>query len=149
MDIVRFAEGAVYQAAAEKLFSEQKALLESVLPGADIQHVGSTAVPDSLTKGDLDIQVRVTPEAFESAVLALSKLYESNEGSVKTATFRAFKNDRTAPPLGVQLTVAGSEFDIFWKLREVLLGNDKYRLEYDELKRSYEWQDMEAYREAK
>ncbi|MCY8940266.1 GrpB family protein, partial [Peribacillus frigoritolerans] len=105
------------------------------LPEADVQHVGSTAVPNCLTKGDLDIQVRVTTEQFQMAVQTLSALYELNEGSVKTDSFRAFKDDSTVPPLGVQLNVINSEFDFFWKFRDVLLINDKYRKEYDDLKR--------------
>ncbi|CAM3938635.1 GrpB family protein [Cohnella lubricantis] len=149
MDIVRYAEGAAIGTAVHKLFSEQKALLESILPGADIQHVGSTAVPNSLTKGDLDIQIRVQPEMFEQAILALSELYESNEGSVQTAEFRAFKDDSAVPPLGIQLTVVNSEFDFFWKFRDVLRGNDNYRRKYDALKKRFEGQDMESYREAK
>jgi GrpB-like predicted nucleotidyltransferase (UPF0157 family) len=72
-----------------------------------------------------------------------------NEGSVKTNEFRAFKDDTTFPPLGIQLTVKGSEFDFFWKFRDVLLQNDTYRTEYDALKRNFEGLEMEAYREAK
>ena len=68
---------------------------------------------------------------------------------MKTETFRAFKDDSTVPPVGVQLTVINSEFDFFWKFRDVLLMNDNYRKEYDALKRKYEGMDMEDYREAK
>ncbi|WP_234028567.1 GrpB family protein [Lentibacillus sp. Marseille-P4043] len=56
---------------------------------AVIQHVGSTTIPNSITKGDLDIQVRVKAHLFPNAVQELSKLYELNEGSVKTEEFRA------------------------------------------------------------
>ncbi len=59
------------------------------LPFADIQHVGSTTIPNSLTKGDLDIQVRVPFEQFPTAVQALEALYEVNKGSGKTDFFRA------------------------------------------------------------
>jgi GrpB-like predicted nucleotidyltransferase (UPF0157 family) len=37
------------------------------LPGARVEHVGSTAVPGSLTKGDLDICVIVEGGQFERA----------------------------------------------------------------------------------
>lgn len=63
--------------------------------------------------------------------------------------FRAFKDDSTVPPLGVQLTVIDSEFDFFWKFRDLLLFNDKYRKEYDDLKRNYQGKEMDEYREAK
>lgn len=67
------------------------------MPGADILHVGSTAVPHSLTKGDLDTQVCVTPELFLKAVQILSRFDGPNKGSVKTDCFRAFKDDSTVP----------------------------------------------------
>ncbi|MFE3575677.1 GrpB family protein [Lysinibacillus sp. NPDC059133] len=52
--------------------------MKELLPEADIQHVGSTAIPDSVTKGDLDIQVRVSAEQFSIAVELLSNLYDRN-----------------------------------------------------------------------
>lgn len=149
MERVYFYEQGLLPHHAEEAFLSQKARIKKLIPNADIQHVGSTAIPNSLTKGDLDIQVRVLPEQFAKAVRALSVLYEENNGSVKTDEFRAFKDDTIAPPLGVQLTVFHSEFDFFWIFRDVLLQNDMYRKEYDQLKKKYEGEDMDAYREAK
>ena len=130
-------------------FNSQKERIKKVIPNAEIHHVGSSAIPNSLTKGDLDIQVRVSAKSFLPAVEALSKLYDLNEGSVKTNEFRAFKDDTIVPPLGVQLTVFDSEFDFFWKFRDILIQKDKYRIEYDNLKRDFEGKEMDKYREAK
>ncbi|WP_053583309.1 GrpB family protein [Lysinibacillus contaminans] len=77
-----------------------------VTPGADVQHVGSTAVPHSLTKGDLDIQVRVTPELFLKAVQTLSRFYELNDGSVKTDCFRAFIKERVFAIRGIRYSLS-------------------------------------------
>jgi GrpB-like predicted nucleotidyltransferase (UPF0157 family) len=149
MERVHFLEQSHFHEQAEKTFLEQKEKILRLLPEADVQHVGSTAIPNSLTKGDLDIQVRIPAEMFTAAVKKLSTLYAVNKGSVQTDYFHAFQDDTTALPLGVQLTVIGSELDIFWKFREVLFANDAYRTEYDELKKAYEDKSMEAYREAK
>ncbi|MFF2858256.1 MULTISPECIES: GrpB family protein [unclassified Peribacillus] len=149
MEQVNFFDNSLFYEKVKKTFYLHKKLIKEHLPEADVQHVGSTAVPNCLTKGDLDIQVRVTTEQFPMAVQTLSALYELNEGSVKTDSFRAFKDDSTVPPLGVQLNVINSEFDFFWKFRDVLLINDKYRKEYDDLKRNYEGKEMDEYREAK
>ncbi|AHA58141.1 hypothetical protein M493_09057 [Geobacillus genomosp. 3] len=49
-------------------------------------------------------------------------------------------------PLGVQLTAIDSELDLFWKFRDVLLANDRYRVEYDELKKQHEgktWKNID------
>lgn len=133
----------------EDTFNTQKERIKKNIPDADIEHVGSSAIPNSLTKGDLDIQVRVSSHSFLHAVERLSKLYDLNEGSIKTNKFRAFKDDTISPPLGIQLTVFDSEFDFFWKLRDLLLQNSKYRNKYDDLKKKFEGKEMEKYREAK
>jgi len=133
----------------EGTFNTQKAQIKKVIPNADIHHVGSSAIPNSLTKGNLDIQVRVSTKSIPIAFEELSKLYELNEGSIKTNEFRAFKDDTITPPLGIQLTVFASEFDFFWKFRDILLQNGKYRIEYDNLKREFEGKEMDKYREAK
>lgn len=149
MELVHFLDNSLLYENAEKTFLVHKKIMKEKLPEADIQHVGSTAIANSLTKGDLDIQVRVISGQFLKAVEVLSVLYELNEGSIKTDRFRAFKDDSTVPPLGVQLTVIGSEYDFFWKFRDVLLRNDRYREEYDDLKRKYEGKFMDEYRKAK
>lgn len=149
METVNFYEDNLCRVKAQKLFNEQKGLIEEVIPKAEVQHVGSSAISNSLTKGDLDIQVRVKQDEFPSAEHVLSKLYSFNEGSIRTDSFRAFKDDTTDPPLGVQLTVINSEFDFFWKFRDVLMMNENYKVKYNELKKDYEGKDMEDYREAK
>ncbi|WP_172372321.1 GrpB family protein [Sporosarcina jiandibaonis] len=149
MELVSFYHQKNFKCDAERTFTSQRALIQELIPNADVQHVGSTAIPNSLTKGDLDIQVRVSEIQFYQAVEALSAIYELNEGSIKTDEFRAFKDDTIIPPLGIQLTVKDTEFDFFWKFRDVLLKNDQYRIEYDELKLQFEGKDMEAYRGAK
>jgi len=149
MDTVTFVQQKDVNEMANKEFIDQKSRITELLPDADVQHVGSTAIPNSLTKGDLDIQVRVSKEEFTGAVEVLSTLFEINEGSTKTDYFRAFKDDSLPLPLGVQLTVIDSELDIFWKFREVLLKNDEYRKEYDDLKRIFDGKALDDYRVAK
>lgn len=149
METVNFINTEKLADVTERAYAEHKEIIRRMLPEADIQHVGSTAIPNSLTKGDLDIQVRVKVQHFPKAVEELSNLYDTNEGSVKTGDFRAFEDNSETPSLGVQLTVIGSEFDFFWKFRDVLIMNDDYRVEYDILKRKFGGRDMEEYRDAK
>jgi GrpB-like predicted nucleotidyltransferase (UPF0157 family) len=58
------------------IFARRQAELEGMLPGARIEHVGSTAVPGSLTKGDLDICVIVDGEEFERASQVLAERFQ-------------------------------------------------------------------------
>jgi GrpB-like predicted nucleotidyltransferase (UPF0157 family) len=146
---VYFLKQDTIQERAHEEFLLHKAKILSLLPHADIQHIGSTAIPSSITKGDLDIQVRVHQENFLEAVELLATLYDLNEGSTQTEFFRAFQNNSLPLPLGIQLTVIDSDLDIFWKIRDVLLANDALRTEYDHLKRRFEGKSMEEYRLAK
>ncbi|KOS62014.1 GrpB family protein [Lysinibacillus agricola] len=149
MEKVNFFDNELFTTKNEQFFLIHKTKIKKLLPAADVQHVGSTAIPNSITKGDVDIQVRVSAEQFSKAEELLSSLYEGNDESIKTDTFRAFKDDTSNPPLGVQLTVIESEFDFFWKFREVLLKNKNYLEEYNSLKKEYENKSMDDYREAK
>jgi len=56
-------------------FQGKRARLQALIPGARIEHVGSTAVAGSLTKGDLDICVIVDAEHFDAAVQAFTGSY--------------------------------------------------------------------------
>jgi GrpB-like predicted nucleotidyltransferase (UPF0157 family) len=149
MGNVHFQNQSSFTVRAEALFEEQKQRILAVLPDADVQHIGSTAVPGSLTKGDLDLQVRVSAERFQPAVSSLLALYELNDGSDQTDCFRSFKDDALLLPVGVQLTVIGSEYDFFWRQRDYFIANPSMRAEYDAFKRQYEGGDMEEYIAAK
>jgi hypothetical protein len=52
LELAHFPNG-IFRAQVDRLFHEQSRRIRAVLPEADIQHVGSTAIPDSLTKAIL------------------------------------------------------------------------------------------------
>ncbi|MFM9942636.1 MAG: GrpB family protein [Hyphomicrobiaceae bacterium] len=138
------------RAAALALFDSLMPLLTSRLPpSADIRHIGATAVPGCLTKGDLDIVVRVPPEDFSAAEAALSKLFARNVGSARTHDFSAFEDASRNPPLGIQLTAIGGEFDSFHHFVEALLASPQLVAAYNALKRDWNGAGMADYRKAK
>ena len=54
--------------AAERLFATVSDQLRALVPpSAEIRHVGATAIPGCLTKGDLDVAVRVERADFAPA----------------------------------------------------------------------------------
>lgn len=138
-----------FRSSVQHLFREQSLRILDLLPEADIQHIGSTAIPGSLTKGDLDIQVRVPHELFGQADRILAQLYHRNLGSIRTSAFASFKDDTTSPPLGIQLTVRNSDYDFFWKIRDVLIRHPAFQEKYDALKSRFQDGDMDDYRQAK
>lgn len=137
------------RATIEKAFLREKEKIAKILPDVDIQHVGSTAIPDSLTKGDLDIQVRVKKEDFTKAVKELLKLYKEDKRNRRTKNYIGLKKYNNKIPIGIQVTIIGSEEDDFSKLRDVLLSNPKYQKEFNSLKEKYNEGTMSEYRRAK
>ncbi len=116
-------------------------------PDAQIEHIGGTSVPGSLTKGDLDINIRVRPEDFGRTTETLKKLYEINQPDNWTSGFASFKDD--GRNLGVQLTVIGSPDDHFVPQRDYLNNHPEKVLEFNKLKEKFEGKSMEDYRKEK
>ncbi len=133
------------------VFARRRAELEALLPGARVEHVGSTAVPGSLTKGDLDICVIVRGEEFEWASRVLAARFEIHQPENWSATLASF----TAPSedgidVGVQLVPAGSADELhFVGWRDRLRADADLRALYDELKRRHQADGIDAYRAAK
>ena len=61
------------------VMARRRTEIGGLLPGARIEHVGSTAVPGSLTKGDLDICVIVDRAEFERASRVLAARFEIHQ----------------------------------------------------------------------
>ncbi len=148
-EIVTFAPEKNYRDKAEKVFQKHQSLIKSNLPEVEIYHVGSTAVKGSLTKGDVDLQVRLSQEDFDKAKEILMKIYDINEGSDQTSFFCAFEKEDELLPLGVQLTVIGSSVDNFRKLTQFFIENPTFIESYNQLKREFEGKDMKLYRKEK
>jgi GrpB-like predicted nucleotidyltransferase (UPF0157 family) len=138
------------RASAERLYSRVVEPLKALLPpSADIRHIGATAVAGCLTKGDLDIVVRIAAEDFSAADAALAARFARNVGSKRTASFASFEDAATSPHLGIQLTVVGGEDDYFHLFVDALGRNPELVAQYNALKRDFVGQPMQVYREAK
>ena len=148
-DTVQFSNSPKIFEAAKRLFLEVQGRIQDVLPAAEIEHIGSTAIPGSLTKGDLDVLVRVDREGFRHADEILSRMFDRNSGSERSAVFSAFEDKSTSPDLGVQLTVAGSEVDFFVTWKDQLLSDKELLAAYDALKTKHQGRFMSDYRAAK
>ena len=137
------------RAAAQQLFEAAARSIAVVLPAADIRHVGATAVPGCMTKGDLDIVVRVPPNDFEAAEKALAARFARNDGSVRSETFAAFEDASTFPHLGIQLTAIDGPSDVFHLFAEALRQSPKLVDDYNSLKLAHDGHEMSVYRAAK
>lgn len=149
MVVVHFKPFIDFHEVAVRVCKEEKHKIQSMISWADIQHIGSSAIPGSVTKGDVDLNVRVSVGKFKEAVGKLKKLYEINQPENWTPNFASFKDDTGSLPVGVQLTIIGSKYDDFVKLRDLLKSNLLLLEEYNQMKLKYEGKDMDEYRKEK
>jgi GrpB-like predicted nucleotidyltransferase (UPF0157 family) len=146
---VAFGREDTFREAAQGAFAAEHRALLALLPRAVIEHVGSTAVAGSFTKGDLDLCVVVEPADFPASDSLLGGRYARNLESIHTAEFAAFTAEGHAVPVGIQLVARGSEWDTFVRWRDLLRGDAGLRQRYDLLKQRFEQKPMDDYRAAR
>lgn len=135
---------------ANKIFEEQKVKIMQLLPYAGVQHIGSTSIPNSVTKGDLDLVIRVPREEFKHAAEELKSIYDINQPENWSDTFASFKDEKNLGiDFGVQLVVKDSKSDDFVTLRDILLENPELVEELNTIKMKYDGKSMEDYRKEK
>lgn len=150
MTTVHFKLQSALSKKAAETFKREKDRLSKIIPQAYIQHIGSTAIPNSVSKGDLDIQVRVEKRDFSEVVEKLKKLYEINQPENWTENYASFQDNERDMPVGVQLTVRGSEDDkLFQEQQELLSSNPEVLEEYNKMKLNFEGKDINEYRAAR
>jgi hypothetical protein len=102
----------------------------------DVVLTGGASVPGALTKGDIDLHLRVPAASFDSAVDRLRTEYQATSLWAWAATLAVF--DVPAPrPTGLAVTPAGSEHDLRFSRGWERLRTDPVLLEeYNNLKRT-------------
>ena len=64
-------------------FNSYQKDISTLLPFAKIEHIGSSAIPNAISKGDLDIYIEVMSEQFEFAIEQLKHLILSKTKYIK------------------------------------------------------------------
>jgi len=148
---VRFRHEHEVRRAVRAAFGRHRARIAAALPAAEVEHIGATAVPGALTKGDLDLLVRVPRPEFAAAVAYLESLYEVNQPENWNGGFASFRElPEREVPVGVQLVVSGGIDDrmlISW--RDRLLNDPEMLARYNDFKRRHTDVADDAYIEAK
>lgn len=148
-EIVTFKSEENFRDQAEEVVQKHTEIITRAIPTADVHHVGSTAVKGSLTKGDVDLQIRVDEATFDYARSFLDQTYARNEGSSQTSFFGAYEKEDEILPLGLQLTLKHSVVDNFWKVTRYFKENPAITENYNRLKLVHEGKDMDNYRDEK
>lgn len=138
---------------ANLVYAEKVLKLKKLLPFTEVHHVGSTAVPGSLTKGDLDINIRVIQEDFDESVKILKSHYDIAQPQNWKPYFASFQDTgEKRISTGIQLSVIDSPGDCFLRIRQALLDSPEVLKTYNAMKQRHEgdnpsvyWKDKDAF----
>lgn len=134
----------------QRVLAEVVARLRVLLPDAEIEHIGATAIPGALTKGDLDVMVRVLSFEFQAAAEKLKTVFSIKQPTNWTENFASFGEDHGYElPLGIQLVAKDSDADFFVFLRDYFTKDSAALAKYNQLKILHASQGPESYWEAK
>ncbi len=134
----------------ERILRGVMAQLRALVPDAELHHIGATALPGALTKGDVDVLLRVPAPRFSAAVAALRPYFAVKQPDNWTAGFASFGDDTGHElPLGVQVVAEESASDFLLFLRDYLSAHAEALAEYNRLKAAHAAEGPDAYWRAK
>lgn len=123
-------------ATADEVVAGLETLLRKLLPACLVEHIGATSMPDGVTKGDVDVNIRVSSDEFPAVVEKLRRFFPVDQPDNWTTTFASFSDSSRALRVGLQVTVLGSSDDFLVPLRDVMRSDADLRHEYDRCKRA-------------
>jgi hypothetical protein len=127
--------GADFIDMARAILRHERDRLAVLLPHPhELVLVGGSSLPLALTKGDVDLHLRVPISAFAPVVTALSEIYEVVHPEIWQTTLATFVVE-AALPAGMAVTPAGSEHDLrFTRSWERLAADPALVVAYNDLK---------------
>lgn len=136
-----------YQEKCSALFHRYYSEISAVLPFAQIEHVGSSSVPGTISKGDLDIYVGVDPLVHAGAVLKLIDCgYKVKADTLRTPELCMLVAQED---VALQVVAVGSQYEFFVRFRDLLRSNPDLVRQYNDLKQAYVGFSEECYRAKK
>src|SRR5712692_8771334 len=134
---------------ADEVVAEVATELRALLPDCDVEHIGATALPDGVTKGDVDVNIRVPASSFERVVEMLTARFAVAQPQNWSPTYASFSDPDRALPLGLQVTVIGSPDDFLVMLRDLMRSDPVLRQDYERCKTQAARLGRRGYWEAK
>lgn len=144
-----FLEPEQYQQRCAQLFNSYQKDISALLPFAKIEHIGSSAIPNAISKGDLDIYIEVMSEQFEFAIEQLKTLnFIEKQNTLRThelCMLESLNNDDVA----FQIVDTDSIFTFFLTFKNKLINSPTLVNEYNQLKLQCSHLDPDQYRTIK
>jgi len=139
-----------YSSHVEVLFTKLSRELRLVLPEARIEHIGSSSIPRSISKGDLDVFVGVDQVNFNDSLEKIKRIgFVEKVGTFRSNELCMLVTTKYDYDVAVQLVSNGSEFEDFLRFRNILRSSTDLVKQYNEVKLLAENLDENEYRKNK
>ncbi|MDX5935188.1 GrpB family protein [Acidithiobacillus thiooxidans] len=147
---MKLLEPSCYQSLASAAYESVVDELSPLLTDARFEHIGASAIPGAISKGDLDICIVVDALKHRDTVEALEALgYVVKTGTLRTPELCMLVSPRRDLDIALQIVAAGSEFEFFMHFRDALLANACLVHQYNEIKRKFASFSPDCYRNEK
>jgi len=134
----------------KRTLSQVYAQLEALVPDAELHHIGATAIPGALTKGDVDVLLRASGARFQAVVDVLKRHFTIKQPANWTPEFASFGDDTSFElPLGVQVVIKDAREDFLLFLRDYFVSHHDALADYNRLKITHAAEGPEGYWKAK
>lgn len=87
-----FKKSEFFKSSSNKKFIAVKNKITEIAPWAEVKLIGGTAIPGALTKGDVDLLVRVHKNKFLKTKSLLKEMFEENNQEFWNNEFAIFKD---------------------------------------------------------
>lgn len=147
MKLLKYEE---YSAKTNTIFNQLKLELLNILPVARVEHIGSSSIPNSLSKGDLDIFVGVNKDQHVEAIELIKTIgFTEKIDTFKSNELCMLTTDRFDYDVAIQVVANGSEFESFIKFRDALCFDVKFVKLYNDIKLKAKGLSEDEYRAKK
>ncbi len=138
-----------YQECCNQNFEKYRQRILKIIPDARVEHVGSSSIEGSISKGDLDIFVGIEKDEFESTINAILDLgFTEKQGTLRTTQLCMLESE-TDDSIAIQVVVNGSKFEFFLHFKELLISDPVLLSQYNQLKIACTGLDEDEYRRRK
>jgi hypothetical protein len=135
---------------ALRVLAEQRDLLRRAGVPGELVLVGGSSVPGALTRGDVDLHLRVPAADFPAAVEALRGSHAVVHPEIWGPTLATFEAIGTTRSTGIAVTPVGSEHDLrFTRTWQLLRDDPALVAEYNAAKLAEDGPRGEGYEERK
>ncbi len=147
---MKFKKYEEYSSHVEVLFTKLSRELRLVLPEARIEHIGSSSIPGSISRGDLDVFVGVDQVNFNDALEKIKSIgFIEKEDTIRSNELYMLVTTKYDYDVAVQLVSNGSEFEDLLRFRNILRSSTELVKQYNEVKLLAENLDENEYRKNK